>query len=274
MSQSTSLYVYVGEGTKTSNNVYSFNGGGPSQYYNGLTGSSGGGGTDVRMTMHNTSDGWGRTDAVSLRSRIIVAGGSSPGADGSRLSLHSACAGGLNGYSGTHYSGRIFDDQCGRGGGQTSGGAVPAVYSTGSQLGEIGHFGYGGKGGRDDSQGASNGGGGGWYGASGATGASVGAFSGAGGSSFISGHYGCNGINSSGTHQGASNPSKVLFDRTGSEQTITFSNTKMIDGGGYRWDSASNHSSKEQMPRPEGGYYATGQGHYGNGYCKITYTRQ
>jgi hypothetical protein len=43
----------------------------------------------------------------------------------------------------------------------------------------------------------------------------------------------------------------------------------MIDGGGYVWTSSSRGSAT-QMPKPFGGYYASGFGHPGNGYAKIT----
>ena len=79
-------------------------------------------------------------------------------------------------------------------------------------------------------------------------------------------------MNSSGTHQGASNQSKVLFDGTGDEHTITFTNTLMIDGAGYKWTSSSA-GSLEQMPNPQGGYYGLRGGHSGHGFARITYTR-
>ena len=79
----------------------------------------------------------------------------------------------------------------------------------------------------------------------------------------------CNGINSAGTHQGAGKPSKVKYQGTGSEHTITFTSTVMIDGGGYAWTSTSRGKA-QQMPKPTGGYYDSGFGHPGNGYAKIT----
>ena len=273
LNQNTDLYIYVGRMIDSNPDVYSFNGGGAAHNKANSWGYNGGGGTDVRMTKHNDTSGWGRSDAVSLRSRIIVAGGGGAGGLGQRVK-NTGSAGGLDGYDSDHSTtsgGANADYHCGKGGHQTSGGSRGSM--TYGEWGTSGGFGYGGEGGRSTDSGSGNGGGGGWYGAGGANGAGSGSYAAGGGSSFISGHYGCNGINSSGTHQGASNPSKVLFNRESGEHTITFTNTKMIDGGGYRWDS-SGHSTKEQMPNPAGGYYATGQGHWGHGYCKITYTRQ
>ena len=258
--EGVNMYVYVGQTYFTSNSTYAFNGGG---YSSGSGGPTGCGATYIRTTY---TVGW--SNIASLRSRIIVAGGGSY--IGSSASCYSS-AGGLNGYDGYHYNGGNYQANCGKGGHQTSGGAVPTFYTPARTNGTAGQFGYGGRGGQSSSSSSGAGGGGGWYGASGSSGASSGSFAGGGGSSFISGHTGCNGINSSGTHQGASNPSKVLFDGTGSEQTITFTNTLMIDGAGYKW--TSSRGSLQQMPNPEGGYYVSGGGHSSHGFARITYTR-
>ena len=259
ISEGRNMYVYVGQTYFSSNSTYAFNGGG---YSSGSGGPTGNGATDIRTTYNSD---W--KNVASLRSRIIVAGG---GGAITASTTSSSSAGGLTGYNGWQSG---YTAYCGRGGGQNYGGAAPSLYSGGISNGTKGEFGYGGRGGRSSSSGSGSGGGGGWYGASGASGASSGAFPGGGGSSFISGHPGCNGINSSGVHQGASNPSKVLFDGTGDEQTITFTNTStlMIDGAGYKWTSSKG--SLQQMPNPEGGYYESGGGHGGNGFARITYSR-
>ncbi len=72
---------------------------------------------------------------------------------------------------------------------------------------------------------------------------------GGGGSSYISGHPGCTSISG-----------------------YTFSSTKMIDGSGKLWTTSSQTTggSKEQMPKPSGGYYSSGVGHSSDGYAKIT----
>ena len=84
-----------------------------------------------------------------------------------------------------------------------------------------------------------------------------------GGSSFISGHTGCNAIaetstSNSITHTGQANHYSGLV----------FTETKMIDGAGYSWTTAKGNL--EQMPNPSGGYYASGVGHSGNGAARIT----
>ena len=172
---------------------------------------SAGGSTDIRLTGGN----W--NDTTSLRSRIMVAGGA-----GGR--------GGLNSWnSGTPYGG--------------SGGGL-----TGHQGGSI-NTGSGGAGGTQTTgygfgiAGGSNPGGNGYY--SGQSGYySNGVAGGGGGSSFISGHTGCNAIDSNGTHTGQPNhfSGKV------------FTNTSIIDGNSL-------------MPLPNG---QEANGYEGDGCCKIT----
>ena len=82
-----------------------------------------------------------------------------------------------------------------------------------------------------------------------------------GGSSFISGHNGCNAINSSSTS------SNLIF----TNQSIhysghKFTNTKMVDGGGYTWTNVKG--SQTGMPTHDG--TSTMTGNTGNGYAKIT----
>ena len=43
----------------------------------------------------------------------------------------------------------------------------------------------------------------------------------------------------------------------------------MIDGAGYKWTNTKQ--GLQQMPNPNGGYYASGVGHSGNGAARITY---
>ena len=102
------------------------------------------------------------------------------------------------------------------------------------------------------------GGGGGYYGGSGSSGLNEGSWSGGGGSSFISGHNGCNAINENGTHRG----NATHFSGR------VFTNTVMIDGLGRGWTHVVG--GNVAMPRPSGGNYASGQGHAGNGYARIT----
>jgi hypothetical protein len=90
----------------------------------------------------------------------------------------------------------------------------------------------------------SGGGGGWWCGGNGAHGDGT-TGSGAGGSSYISGHTGC-AVNAN----------------------YSFSATIMIDGKGYKWTNTSSYVTQD-IPAHTG--YTSGAGHTGNGYCKITW---
>ena len=242
------LYVSVGTRIVDASSSVVFGGGGIS-----INGPTGAGATDVRV---------GSND---LKSRFIVAGGAGVSSSGSTESSH---AGGLVGYDGDH---RSNSEHAGNGGGQNYGGAAPTFYSQASSNGTAGTFGVGGSGGLNSGDGRyGGGGGGGWYGGSGGSGANTGHFNGGGGSSFVSGHPGCNGVNSSGTHRGASQPSTIKIN--GVETAFSLSATKVIDGKGRTWTSATPPASvTEQMPNPSGGFYGSGIGHAGYGYCRITY---
>lgn len=233
-------YVYVGQqhpgawdnGNNSSLAQIAWNGGGAT------TGAScGGGATDIRIKCDNNTTVW--DNATSLRSRIIVAG-----AGGGWDCNDGGHAGGLYGYAGNGTS-------PGKGGAQNAGGN--GTYNGG--------FGYGG-GNRSHDSGA---GGSGWYGG-GKAGNSNSA--GGGGSSFISGHPGCNAVNSAGTHLGTS--TTMIIDGT----EYKFDETLMIDGGGNQWTTEKQTSSsiKRVMPNPTtvSSNYASGVGHTGNGYARIT----
>ena len=184
------------------------------------------GGADTYGGAENGGSGGGASDIrleggtwsviTSLRSRIMVAGGGG-GAGG-----WSSCNGGPGG-SGTFNS-------------------TPGIGTTGI-----------------NDQAGGGGGGGGYYG--GHTNGSLiiqwslgrGAF---GGSSFISGHNGCNAINSSGTHTGQSIHYSGLY----------FTNTVMIDGAGYQWTTAKG--GYVGMPNLTG--TGTMTGNTGNGQVRIS----
>lgn len=151
--------------------------------------------------------------------------------------------GDISGYNGMPAGGLMgVGTSSGKGGTQTAGGAG---YPSGS-------FGIGG----NDTTMDGGGGGCGWYGGGHAnTGES-----GGGGSSFISGHSGCQAIDSNGSP--ISSPNHF--------SGFVFTNTKMIDGAGYAWTTSKG--SLEAMPNPStaSSNYASGVGHSGNGYARIT----
>lgn len=172
LNQSMNLFVYVGEKGGNSKNVV-FNGmNEPNTPTHG-----GGGATDVRLVQ---TENW--YDFESLKSRIIVAGGSGGGER-----ICGGDGGGLEGISSNYsYSGSVS----GKPGTQTHGGKRGYL---GNCFGSDGGFGFGGNGkGCND---AAGGGGGGYYGGGGVPYAG----SGGGGSSFVSGLLGCDAIDESST---------------------------------------------------------------------------
>ena len=82
-----------------------------------------------------------------------------------------------------------------------------------------------------------------------------------GGSSFISGHDGCNAINEAGEHTGSS----IHYSKKAFQETL------MIDGAGYEWKN--ERTSLCSMPSTvDGETYEAGKGNPGDGYAKITLT--
>lgn len=244
LSSKLQLFIYVGQ--YGNENSGGFNGGGSGRYLSTLNYYYGGGATDVRLTNGN----WNNFD--SLKSRIMVAAGSG-----------SVNAGGLNGYTGT------LGGQYSYGGTQNSGGTVLNYTSCGQYNGTPGGFGYGGTGGSADSPTTDNGsytggvgGGAGYYGGGGSSKLCSGFFQSAGGSSFISGHNGCNAITKESTstniiHTGKPNHYSGLI----------FTNTVMVDGSGYNWTDVKGEQTG--MPTHDGNGTMTGNS--GDGYAKITY---
>ena len=95
--------------------------------------------------------------------------------------------------------------------------------------------------------------------------------SGAGGSSYISGHTGCvavdeNGAPKSGCDTGTNNNSCSIHT-----SDLVFTDTLMIDGRGYKWTN-KNTNTHEAMPKPSSvyDYYDKGVGHLGSGAARIT----
>ena len=209
------LYIYVGQqGYKNISN-YTFNGGGiAANQYNAR---GGGGASDARVVYA----AWNNFN--SLKSRIMVAAGGGGSDYYSNNGSNGGNAGGLTGGNGGHYGtpAKGCSHTVARGGTQIAGG-----------VGGNGHAGYGGHGGfgyggsRINAVNQHGGGGGsGYYGGGngGYTRGVVG--SGAGGSSFISGHSGCDAISATSTsnniiHTGQSIHYSGLF----------FTNTSMTAG--------------------------------------------
>ena len=249
LNKGVKLYIYVGaNGYSTTGG---WNGGGTGASY----GRGGGGSTDVRTFKSSTSSLWQEAD--SLKTRIMVAAGgggsSSYNVDGTHYTRSAGgAAGGLIGYNGYQvtYDGSSYNysGHYGTGATQIKGGNYSATPTS-----HTGIFGVG--------SGANGGGGSGWYGGGGS--ASVGA--GGGGSSYISGHAGCIGVNSS------AEPKTSEYSELSDSISYTgykFTNTVMIDGQGYSWTTEKT-SSLSGMPYFLGEKTITGN--TGNGYAKITY---
>jgi hypothetical protein len=238
LTSSLSVYIYVGQtGEETIN--HTFNGGGSAATsYNSL---SGGGATDIRLVNGN----WNNFN--SLKSRIIVAGGGGgsehyfSGSDGGN-------SGGLSGQNGPSSIGGVNHQPytVAEGGNQISGGKGGKGCSDG--IINKGSFGIGGD--HDYVNNHGGGGGGGYYGGGGGGYNSSIVGSGAGGSSFISGHTGCNAISESSTS------SNIIH--TGQPNHYS----------GYVFTNTVMKAGNESMPSPTGG---TETGHTGNGYAKITW---
>ncbi len=229
-----SIYIYVGN--KGTDGATTFNG---SKGW-----APGGGATDVRTQPTSSTAVW--NEMASLRTRIMVAAGGGGGSKHSNVAVGTP-GGGLTATSvasrGTAY-----------GGTQTAGGAgAQSNYNGGN-----GSFGVAGNG-NSGSGGYSGGGGGGWYGGGGG-GVDGGADddgAGAGGSSYISGHAGCNSVDINGYHMGSA------ISYTGKY----FINTRMVDGAGYEWGSI--RGANTSMPTHDGNNIMTGN--TGDGFAKITF---
>lgn len=106
--------------------------------------------------------------------------------------------------------------------------------------------------------------GGGWYGGAGSN--NVG--NGAGGSSYISGHDGCIGVSN---NQGIANT--TTYSSISDSYSYTgykFTNTVMVDGGGYSWTTTKGATSLG-MPTKSGSSSGTIMtGNVGDGYCKVS----
>ena len=245
LEEGTVLYVYVGEhrtdrlasfncGSIGGTSINTTNGG-------GINGYGGGGATDIRTI----SGEW--NDFNSLKSRIMVAAGGG-GANDYAYPSYGGYGGELTGGHGNNgkYPNGGTANTPPTGGTQISGG-----YTTKADKiigkGKSGEFGIGG----DGNSGYGSGGGGGYYGGGGSGYSDYSVDSGAGGSSFISGHIGCNAI--------AENSTKNSIQHLGVAEHysgLVFINTSMKNG-------------EESMPNINGSI--TTIGNEGNGYAKITW---
>lgn len=229
------LYVYLG------GNTTDFNG----SKKGGSWGNRSGGSSDISLI----SGEWNNEDR--LKSRIIVAAGASSGGTFYEASNIGPNAGGLIGEDSVTINNINPGTYRNTGATQTRGGQVGVEH-------EPGYPGVFGSGGACYNNSIGSGGGGGYYGGAGG-GANPGApESGSTGSCFISGHDGCDAIDSSGAHTGQS----IHYSN------MKFINTEMIDGSGYKWTTSKQ--GLELMPNPSGGYYSSGKGHNSTGYCIIS----
>lgn len=223
LDKSSQLYIYVGGQGIRATNTSGTTGGG----YNG----GGNGGYYAGSLKNYTVGGGGSTDirlengnwnSFDSLKSRIMVAGGSAG----RV-LSGYVAGGLSGYGNT------------------------TSYPAGTQT--TGYaFGYG------QSSSTAFGGGGGYYGGY----TNVGGSHGAGGSSFISGHDGCDAIAEDST------VSNIIH--TGQENHYSgyiFTHTVMVDGKGYNWTNVIGEYTG--MPTYDG--LSTMNGNTGNGYAKITY---
>ena len=223
-----------------------YNGGGVSgnqSIYNG----SGGGSTDLRIVSGN----WNSYD--SLKSRIIVAGGGGGSSQYQSILGQGGSGGGLFGNDGS-ISSSYYNDRYSGGGKQNSNGYSYYEYG-------VGNFGMGGHGSLISNENVTRvdgGGGSGYYG--GAGGGDYGA-GGAGGSSFISGHNGCDAIKEESTENNIIHTGQSIH-----YSGLYFTNTLMIDGDGYKWTD----KKEEQIGMPSHSNNSIIMGNSGNGYARIT----
>ena len=276
---SRTLYVFTG-------NILGYNGG---SYCRNPYGASGGSGTDIRLTKGPSGSGNNWYNWESRKSRIMVAAGGAAG-----MARQQGYGDGNGGYGGGLIGG---DGQVTRNTGMAYGYANTygarqdcQGYSIRTNTGVASEWDgkkrYSGLfGGIHPQAGATyhdpsafqGGWGGGWY-----TGSYGGHGGGSGGSSYISGHAGClavtenatevyNELVASVTDAGKSRiqhrSDDNAIDRSTHFSGLKFTNTVMIDGGGYQWTTSKG--SKVNMPTFSGS--GTWEGNPNTvGYAKIT----
>ena len=225
----------------------------------------GGGSTDIRITGGN----WNLFS--SLKSRIMVAAGGGGGFlstnTSNRIPGH---GGGLIGYdANAYYTGinGMLDDYSGHGATQQSVGKSGNIELTNDSYKKEnyhiveGGFGLSSYGINDYGGGYSSSGGGGYYG--GGHGVHPGSTwsGGGGGSSYISGHDGCDAIEEKSIENNIIHTGQSIH-----YSGLYFTSTIMIDGAGYNW--TTEKGKYVEMPTHDG--KSTMIGNKGNGYAKIT----
>ena len=248
LNEGEKIYIYVGEHREDTNSSFNAGSTGGSSIADGrVNGYGGGGATDIRLVSGN----W--NDQTSLASRIMVAGGGG-GATDYNYPSDGGYGGSLVGGSGiTGYYPGYTDNIVPTGGTQTSGGTG----SNSQGPGYIGQFGFGGNG---NSQWGS-GGGGGYYGGGGGGWNSYQVDSGAGGSSYISGHTGSVAINAA----------DDITPKTGCDNGTT-DITCSYHYSGKKFTDTVMKTGNEEIPSSEGTGISIGQS--GNGHVRISYTVQ
>ncbi len=220
--KNTALFIYVGQNSNFTNGMCL-----PENQNNTFNGNKlgscavGGGATDIRLV---SGQNW--YDFNSLKSRIIVAAGGG----GALYNGNGGSGGGLMGYNGIGYNNDL-QYIIGLGGTQKANKFGQAERSTTT-------------------------GGGGYYGGYGGYGANAG-----GGSSFISGHEGCDAIKEESTEDNIIHTGQSIH-----YSGLYFTNTLMIDGEGYRWTT----KKEEQIGMPSHSDNSIIMGNSGNGYARIT----
>ncbi|EAX88659.1 WAG22 antigen precursor, putative [Trichomonas vaginalis G3] len=245
------FYLYLGQQGEWSGSS-TYNGGGAgtiniTNKNNYVSGGSGGGSSDLRLTKGH----W--KDFNSLKSRIIVAAGGAGDAYYNQI-IQGGAGGALKGSDGSIHSepNYVAGISLSTGGNQTSGGLRT------NTTGQNGGFGYGGN---CLNKNHGSGGGSGYYGGgSGYYGGGSGGFvgsrvtSGSGGSSYVSGYEGCRAIKKSSTVDSISHEDNSIH-----YLGIVFYSPLIKDG-----------KTPIPCPDPSSSPTCTETGHYGHGYARIT----
>ena len=176
------------------------------------------------------------------------------------------CSGGYNG-GGSALSSNLGNDNAGTGGGATHislvSGLLSSLENNSNDILIVSGGGGGSYSWKDINYAANGGHAGGYRGVDGYLSSAYKAkLPGGGGSSFISGHNGCNAIKEESTENNIIHTGQSIH-----YSGLYFTDTVMIDGEGYKW--TTEKGSYTGMPTHDG--TGTMKGNTGNGYAKITY---